>query len=100
MTLDQWRLASGLTVAGLGYLAQHWFPWPRKLRRLEAYAIGTLTLWIGMAIWRAPSREFWLSCAFPLVAGLAVGGAYAYDAIRNLIVRAHLNENEHGDAAS
>jgi hypothetical protein len=63
--------------------------WKRK--RLVAYVVGTSTLWVGLAIWLAPAREFWLSLAFPAIAGLAVGGAYFVDWVLNLRIRAGLH---------
>ena len=91
MNLEHWRLATGIAVTGLLYAVQHWAPWPRKLTRLEAYTIGTATLWIGLAIWMAPARVFWISLAFPAVAGLSVGGSYLVDRVLNWRQRADLH---------
>lgn len=104
MNLDHWRLATGIAVTGLLYAAQHWAPlglvptardvetggWKKK--RLTSYVIGTATLWIGLAIWLAPARVFWLSLAFPAIAGLCVGGGYLVDLILNWRIRAHLSD--------
>lgn len=39
-----------VTLSALLILAAHWFPWPmvfgRKLKRLEAYALGTLAIFV------------------------------------------------------
>ena len=84
----------GLTVTALILLATHWFPWPRKIHRLEAYSIGVGAILMGQAVWLCCKGEWrlWLAlAAFSLVSGAAVGGAYAIDALLKYRVRRLLN---------
>jgi len=84
----------GLTVTALILLAAHWFPWPRKIHRLEAYCIGVVAILAGQAIWLCCGGEWklWLALAsFSIVSGVAVGGAYAVDALLNYRVKRIIN---------
>jgi len=84
----------GLTVTALILLAAHWFPFPRKIHRLEAYCIGVAAILAGQAIWLCCAGEWrlWLALtAFAVVSGAAVGGAYAVDALLKYRVRKRLD---------
>ena len=84
----------GLTVTALILLAAHWFPWPRKIHRLEAYCIGIGAILAGQAVWLCCKGEWrlWLALtAFSVAAGTVVGGAYAVDALLKYRVRRMLN---------
>jgi len=78
--------ACGLAAALL--MAEHWAPWPRKLRRLEAYIIGVATLMMCFSIlalaahWYAPLITIW---AIVAAGGVAVGLCYAIDALGDLL---------------
>jgi len=80
------HLPLGLEPTARDIVTGHW-----KLKRLAAYVIGTVTFWIGLAIWLAPSPLFWWSCLFPVAAGLgdAVLG-YGVDWFANVLQRARL----------
>ena len=78
----------GLAVTTLGLLVLHWFPWPRKLPRLWAYAIGTASIVAGLGLWFG-MQGLWVLLggifAIALAAGLAVIIAYQIDSIVLLI---------------
>jgi len=50
---DTYAYALGGTA--LIIFVAHWFPWPRRLHRLIAYAIGVTSILSGLAIWLIPS---------------------------------------------
>ena len=55
-------------------LIGHWFPWPRRLPRLWAYAYGTASILAGVSLW------FGLEMLWTLLAGvfiIAVSGGVA-----------------------
>ena len=76
----------GLTIFLI--LVAHWFPWPRKLPRLWAYAIGTASIVAGLGLWFG-MQGLWVLLggifAIALAAGLAVIIAYQIDSIVLLI---------------
>jgi hypothetical protein len=72
----------GVTLTVLLLLLGHWFPWVRKLTRIEAYAYGTASLWFGLAVWRFIEQDWITPTGFAvmiLIAGAAVKGAYLID---------------------
>lgn len=90
-----WRwgtLAVGMLVTMLALGVGHWFPWVRRLTRIEAYVYGGASLWLGFAVWQFLNGD-WESVVGMIVidvAGwLAVVGAYKLDGIVRRIRQAH-----------
>jgi len=83
--------AAGLILMALLLALSHWFPWPVKLHRLAAYAIGCLAILAGSAVWLLPSGygQIWLGFLILFaVAGLVTGLAYLIDAaLRARVIR-------------
>lgn len=76
-------LAAGiLTTAGL-LAAGHWFPWWRRLSRLQAYTYGTLAILLGQGVCERFSRRWLRHCLIAGSGGAVVIAAYLYDAIAN-----------------
>jgi len=95
MTLNFW---AGLGASSALLAIAHWFPWPRKPRRIEAYAIGLTALLIGQAVWLGTTGQWalWLHLAlFCAVGGAVVSGGYAIDYVLNL--RAQLKARDGRD---
>ena len=59
-------LALATIIACLLLAVFHWFPYVRRLSRVQAYAIGCTAIWVGFTIWRGIEGD-WLTPA-----GLAV----------------------------
>ena len=77
---------TGLTVLLL--LVGHWFPWPRPLSRLWAYAYGVGSILAGLAVWLLVSGQYVVMLGVALVAvagGVAVVVAYQIDHIVRLM---------------
>ena len=51
-------LAIAMTVTALALAVEHWFPYVAKLARLQAYTVGTLTLWAGFSLWRVMNGDW------------------------------------------
>ena len=90
-----WRwgtLAVGMLVTALALGVGHWFPWVRRLRRIEAYVYGGCSLWLGFAVWRLLNGD-WETIIGMLAIGisgwLAVVGAYRLDEVVRRIRQAH-----------
>jgi hypothetical protein len=83
------RFFFGLAFTALLLLVGHWFPWFRRLSRIQAYAYGVGSLLIGEAIWLVPSNwPLWLGLIlFAGVAGAAVCLAYLIDWVQNMLAR-------------
>ena len=90
--VDTWYI--GMAVTGLGMAVLHWFPWPRKLRRLEAYALGTGSVLLGQFLWLGWCDTFLLLAAFPLAAGIVTALGWWYDRYANLSQRVKLHERD------
>ena len=103
-----------ITLSALLIFAAHWFPWPlvfgRKLRRLEAYAAGTLAIFapatmatvFGMKYLDAIDTllMFWLALTGAGVATFAAWGidsaVSSYHKMKDRIDRAELgNRNDY-----
>ena len=74
----------GMLVTMLALGVGHWFPWVRRLTRIEAYVYGGASLWLGFAVWRLLNGD-WETIVGMLaidVAGwVAVVGAYRLDEV-------------------
>jgi hypothetical protein len=80
----------GLVVMGLLLALLHFFPWPHKLPRLGAYALGVLALLIGEALWLLPAGRLadWGGLVvFAVVGGVVTAGCYAIDWALNAWLR-------------
>lgn len=80
MSIFAASLVAGLTMASL-----HWFPWPRQLHRVEAYAMGlggVLTAFTMLAVLYAWWVELIALWAIALAAGCVTVLCYAYDSWR------------------
>lgn len=89
------EFAFGLTLTSLILLVGHWFPWPRRLPRLLAYAYGVGAILAGTAIWLGLlglwSTWFGL-LAFAVIGGAVTAIAYGIDRLLNLWLRARHRE--------
>jgi hypothetical protein len=82
---------------------EHWFEWPKRLHRLIAYIIGTLTLNVPLTVWIVATRPgletviatMWGSIAF---GGATVMLAWLYDAQMNNCRRRQAAEKVLDDA--
>lgn len=78
----------GLVITVLLLLVGHWFPWFKRLTRIQAYVYGTLSILVGQAVWLGlQSVIFWQVAAFAVLGGSAVWAAYQYDWLANKIAR-------------
>jgi hypothetical protein len=84
---EELRYIAGLTVTGSLLAAEHWFPWWRKLHRLEAYTLGVLAILLGQGIWLKFDQRWRRSAAFAAIAGAVVYAAWGYDTIANARAR-------------
>lgn len=75
-------LGIGAVLGALLLVVGHWFPWVQRLPRCAAYAFGTVSLWLGFAVWRLLNGD-WVTPAgllvIVLVGGAAVQAAYVID---------------------
>ena len=88
--------AFGLSLTALLLAAGHWFPWPKRLHRLLAYAYGVGAILVGTAIWLGLLGlwPIWLGIlAFALISGAITGLAYGIDGLLNLWLRRHHERN-------
>jgi hypothetical protein len=89
------EFAFGLTITALMLLVGHWFPWPKRLHRLAAYAYGVGAILFGTAIWLGLQGLWttWLGIvAFAVVGGLTTGMAWGIDGLLNLWLRVRHHE--------
>jgi len=86
------RFVFGLTVTGLVLAFGHYFAWARDLRRTEAYVYGVAAIFAGIVVWLFPDPILLPLCAFPVVGGLVVLGAYQYDGLRNRAINREADE--------
>lgn len=75
-------LVAGMLLTALVLAVGHWFEWPRRLTRVEAYIYGVASLFAGFALWRGLNGD-WLGpvglLVICLVGGLTVILAYKWD---------------------
>ena len=90
--MSGWPYYAGIGGTVLLLALQHWFPWPRKLKRLEAYTIGTATVWLGVGMALQWSPLFWRLAVIPVAGGIGVAIGYAVDKLLNADVREKLDE--------
>ena len=92
----QWgTLGVGMVVTALLLAVGHWFPWPRRLRRIEAYMYGGSALWVGLAAWRLLNGDWQTAVgvlAIDLVGWGTVAGAYQVDGLVRRIRQARATE--------
>ena len=91
MDLDR-AYFGGLAITILLLVAGHFFRWPRKLRRLEAYVYGTTAIYIGLLWWLGWGSLFVQMLSFPVAGGLITLLSYHYDNHRNLTIRARQSD--------
>jgi hypothetical protein len=91
----------GLVVTALLILVGHWFPWPRRLEKLEAYTYGVCAILVGTFIWlylatytMAPMRIWWGLAAYTASAGVATVVSHATDYVLNLVMRERVRGDE------
>ena len=68
--MSEWYFV-GVGATALLLAVGHWFPWPRGLRRLQAYVYGVAAILAGCTIWLGMHGE-WLILAG--VVGIAAAG--------------------------
>ena len=93
----------GLGAMALLLIAEHWFPWPKRLHRLAAYPLGVAAILAGMAIWLIKTGYPHIvngMVAFAIVAGIVVYGAYGIDWLVLQIRKAWKAERMMRDAES
>jgi hypothetical protein len=83
---------------------EHWFEWPKRLHRLVAYIIGTLTLNVPFTVWLIyyGSRYDTTTTIAALWGNIFFGGAtvllaWGYDALINNYARRMVAEKESDD---
>ena len=76
---DDALFAGGAMVAAGSLAALHYFPWWRKLRRTDAYIVGTLAVLLGQGVYLRFSRQWFRLCLIAIAGGTAVLGAYEHD---------------------
>jgi len=73
LSIVQWEIITfimGVTLTVLLLAVGHWYPWTRKLPRVQAYIYGTVSLLTGFTVWRGLTGD-WVT-----VAGIwAIAGA-------------------------
>ena len=70
-----WPLLSlgiAMTVTVLALAVEHWFPYVGRLARLQAYTVGTVTLWAGFSLWRLMNGDWMTPLGLAAICG--VGG--------------------------
>ena len=81
--MTEWYFV-GLGATALLLAVGHWFPWPRGLRRLQAYVYGVAAILVGCAIWLGMHGE-WLILAgvvgIAAAGGIVTGATYWLDDI-------------------
>ena len=80
----------GLIITALLLVGGHFFPWPRRLGKLQAYTYGILAIYAGLLFWLGSGPLFWQMLGFPVVGGLTTLLSYHYDKHRNLTIRARI----------
>jgi hypothetical protein len=81
-------------------LIQHWFPWPRKLHRLETYCLGVGAILAGVYVWmsRAGQIRQWVELfAFCVISGFAVSGSYLLDWLLKMRAKSRFDPNNGRD---
>ena len=72
---EYWPLLSlgiAMTITALALAVEHWFPYVGRLARLQAYTVGTVTLWMGFSLWRLMNGDW--QTPLGLAAICATGG--------------------------
>lgn len=85
MTLLSFAFGAMLTLLLLA--VGHWFPWPRRLTRIQAYIYGVTCITSGFSLWRLLMGDWLTTIGLWLLAiggGIVVIGAYWID---DVIVR-------------
>ena len=85
----------GASLTTLLLAVGHWFPWPRRLSRLQAYVYGVSAIGLGFTIWRGLDGDWWHVAGLWVLAGL--GGAVVFLAywLDDIVIR--LRKAEKGD---
>jgi hypothetical protein len=89
MNNDMVRIIAGVVTAAGVLAAQHWFPYWRPLKKLEAYTLGTATLLLGGGIATGFSADWRRIAIVTAVGGLTVIGAHRFDVDANARARKH-----------
>jgi len=93
-----WRWGTvgiGMVLTGLLLAVGHWFPWVRRLTRIEAYMYGGTSLLLGFATWRLFNGDWETPLgmlAIDLAGWGAVAGAYKLDEVVRRIRQARSAE--------
>lgn len=88
-------LAIGASISTLILAASHWFPTLQRLTRIQAYIIGTVTLWIGFFVWRVLVGDTWTPIGLAIIdlaGGFTVIAAYGHDSNINAHRRVRMIE--------
>ena len=88
--MSEWYLV-GLGCTVLLLAVGHWFPWPRGLRRIQAYIYGVVAILVGVGIWLGMHDE-WVILAGVIgicaAGGVATCAAYWVDDIATRLKKA------------
>lgn len=87
------RFIGGLATTAALLAALHWFPWRRRLTRVEAYTLGTLAILVGQGVYLGFGRGWLELAAFAAVGGAIVSAAYLYDWIANARIQLHARQD-------
>ena len=90
----------GLVVTISLLFIQHWFPWPRKLHRLETYMLGVGAILAGVYVWmlRAGCIEQWIELfVFCLVSGASVCISYLIDWLLKMRANSRFDKSNGSD---
>ena len=104
MSTTEWLcLAGGAVLSGLLLAVGHWFPWPRRLRRMEAYTYGVGSIWVGFSLWRVLVGDWVVPLGLGLIcvaSGFATWSAYGVDTMTRAIRQARMAEEMDGELSS
>ncbi len=86
-------------ISALLLAVQHWFPYVRRLTRIQAYVLGVIALWLGFAFWRCMVGD-WVTplglLGISMVGGGVVWAAYTIDEFSRR-ARQHRRLERHDD---
>ena len=80
MTLLGFAFGAMLTLLLLA--VGHWFPWPKRLTRIQAYIYGVSCITLGFSLWRLLNGDWLTTVGLWLMAiggGIVVIAAYWID---------------------
>lgn len=101
-----WRmgtLGAGALLTVLVLAVGHWFPWPRRLSRIQAYVYGVSSILAGFAVWRLLNGDWVTVVGLGVIAGaggVTVVGAYRLDDVVRMVRQAWKAEGSDDELSS